>query len=315
MNYLICGAGTIGTTYAYLLSRAHNVELLVKPEQAERLAGGVPMALKDLAKHAGTYERRTFRPRCVTEIEKPYDGVLVAVNRCQLQSLLPRLAQKRACAGYFAFMQNNWDLRSEVEACLGDAPYAVAFPSNVGGGRDETGIQAILFDEPARLGGPSRSAVEQLRQGFEAAGIRTCEDPAIFDWLKVHYLQQSITAGALLERGSFAAFAKDYRAVKKMVAAFREGIAVCARQGVDTRHVFPANLFRLPTFLVAHTMQRMFLTQDTREMVENHSKKGLPEWAAGYREVLAAGRALGLPMTAWASYEDAVEAYLRGGPA
>lgn len=134
-------------------------------------------------------------------------------------------------------------------------------------------------------------------------------DKNIFDWMKVHYLQQSVTAGAVLECGGYGSFASDYQAVKKVVKAFREGISVCRMQGVDTNKTFPAGLFKLPTFVAAHIMQNMFLETNTREMVENHMKKGLPEWAAGYQEILNAGTCCGLPMTVWRSYDEAVEKY------
>lgn len=310
MKYLVCGAGTIGTTYAYLLSKVHEVDLFVKREQAERMEKGVVIALKDLTKKSNEYEAAVFCPNCVTEIDKQYDGILVAVNRYQLKDILPLLAEKQGYTRYFAFMQNNWNIQAEVEEYLAGGSYIIAFPSSVGGGRDEKGIEAILFDEPTRLGGKCRFGINNLQKGLQQAGIKTYYDKAIFDWLKVHYLQQSITAGAILENGNFENFAHNYAAVKKMVRAFREGIAVCRLQGVDTARTFPANLFRLPTFLVAHTMQKMFLERNTVEMVSHHSKKGLPEWIAGYQEVLKDGRRNGLPMTVWQSYNAAVEQYI-----
>ena len=50
MKYLVCGAGTIGTTYEYLLSQVHDVDMFVKYEQVEKLPKGVVIALKNLAK-------------------------------------------------------------------------------------------------------------------------------------------------------------------------------------------------------------------------------------------------------------------------
>ncbi len=311
MKYLVYGAGTIGTTYAYLLSQVHDVDMFVKHEQVEKISKGVVIALKDLSKKSNVYEKTIFRPNCVTEIDKQYDGILVAVNRCQLKNVLPLLAKKQNYTGYFAFMQNNWDIRSEIEGYLTGNNYIIAFPSNVGGGRDEKGIEAILFDEPTRLGGQCQFGINNLQEGLKQVGIKTYYDKAIFDWLKVHYLQQSITAGAILENGNFEDFACNYAAVKKMVKAFREGIAVCKLQGVNTIQTFPANLFRLPIFIVAHTMQKMFLEKNTMEMVNNHMKKGLPEWIAGYKEVLNDGRMKGLPMTVWESYDTAVEQYIK----
>lgn len=311
MKYLVCGAGTIGTTYAYLLSQVHDVDMFVKHEQVEKISKGVVIALKDLTQKSNVYEEAIFHPNCVTEIDKPYDGILVAVNRYQLKEILPLLAEKQEYAGYFAFMQNNWNIQSEIEEYLMSNNYIIAFPSSVGGGRDENGIKAILFDEPTRLGGPCQFGINNLQEGLKQAGIKTYYDNTIFDWLKVHYLQQSITAGAVLENGNFENFACNYTAVKKMVRAFREGIAVCKLQGVNTKKTFPANLFRLPIFIVAHTMQKMFLEKNTVEMVNNHMKKGLPEWITGFKEVLEDGLKNGLPMTVWKSYNVAVEEYLK----
>lgn len=311
MNYLIYGAGTIGITYAYLLSQVHHVDLLVKPERLNKLSAGVTITVKDLRKKEVCYKRTIFYPSCVAEINRPYDGILVAVNRCQLKQVLPQLAQKQHFTKYFAFMQNNWSIRAEIEPYFTSDKYIIAFPSSVGGGRDEKGLDVIVFDEATRLGGGCKFGVRNLQEGMKEAGIKTKYDKHIFDWLKVHYLQQSITSGAILESGGFQAFSSDYEAVKRMVKAFREGIEVCRLQGVQTYKTFPAPLFRLPASAVARTMQKMFLEANTAEMVSNHMKKGLMEWIAGYKEVLADGLAAGLPMTVWRSYDPAIEEYLK----
>lgn len=311
LRYLIYGAGTIGLTYGWLLSQNHSVDVLVKPEHFSELSQGVSLAVKDLRNVSDRYERFEWNPNCITNVTAQYDGILVAVNRCQLKAVLPALTGLRNHTGYFAFMQNNWNLKKELEPYFSAEDYIVAFPSSVGGGRDGRTIEVILFDEATRIGGASEQGVRDMPRCLNASGIKTEVDPNIFDWLKIHYLQQSITAGAVLEKGDFLSFAQDYQAVKKMVRAFREGIAVCQSCGVPTRKVFPANLFRLPIFLVAHMMQKMFLEQNTVEMVTNHMKKGMPEWAAGYQEVLTDGLGQGHKMLVWKSYGAQVEKYLK----
>lgn len=311
MKYLVYGAGTIGTIYAYLLSQAHEVDIFVKQERFEKISRGVSIALKDLRKDSNLYEEFFYNPSCVTKIAKQYDGILVTVNRFQLKEILPLLAAKQQNTRYFAFMQNNWDIQSEIEHYFTGAQYIIAFPSSVGGGRDDKRIEAILFDEATRLGGQCRFGINDFQEALKQVGIKTYFDNHIFDWLKVHYLQQSITAGAVLENGNFEILAHNYMAMKKMVKAFREGIEVCQLQGVNTNKTFPANLFKLPIFIVAHTMQKMFLEQNMKEMVNNHMKKGLPEWIVGYKEVMADGLKSGLPMTVWKSYDTVVEEYIK----
>ena len=51
----------------------------------------------------------------------------------------------------------------------------------------------------------------------------------------------------------------------------------------------------------------MFSEQNTLDMIINHMKKGYSEWVVGYREVLNAGRSLGLPMSVWGSYEKYID--------
>lgn len=310
MKYLIYGAGTIGITWAWLLSQNHEVDLLVRPGRYEELSEGIPMAVKDLRKHDSNSEKILYRPNCVTGIEGSYDGIFVAVNRCQLADVLPELSERVEHTGYFAFIQNNWKLQEEIEKYIPRDRYIVSFPSNVGGGRDEAGLFVIVFDEAVRLGGKCRNGIGDMEKALAGAGVKTIFDENIFDWLKVHYLQQSVTAGAVLECGGYDTFAGDYQAVKKVVKAFREGLLLCRMQGVDTNKIFPAKLFKLPLFAVAHAMQNMFLETNTGEMVVNHMKKGMPEWIAGYKEILYEGERCGLPMNVWKSYDQAVERFL-----
>lgn len=309
MDYLVYGAGAIGLTYAWLLSQKNRVDVLVRDPARPPFSGRVPIACKDLRKKARAYEPHWFTPHFVADATRRYHGVLVAVNRCQLPGILPALAALRRKTDWFAFMQNNWDLRADIGGAIPETQYLVAFPSSVGGGRDAAGVQVILFDEATRIGGACRAGIDCFARSLREAGVKTRVDPRIFDWLKVHYLQQSVTAGAVLECGDFLSFARRREAVRKLAAAFREGIAVCRMQGVDTWRTFPANLFRLPIGLVARGMQSMFLEAHTVEMVTNHMRQGLPEWIAGYYEVLEAGRALGLSMPVWSSYLEAVERY------
>ena len=96
-----------------------------------------------------------------------------------------------------------------------------------------------------------------------------------------------------------------------MVLAFREGINVCKAYGVPTNKIFPSKFFNLPLFIVAHLIQKMFLSENTMEMVENHMKEGLSEWVYGYNEVLKEGLKMEISMHDWASYEPYIMSWLK----
>lgn len=243
MKYLIYGAGTIGITYAWLLSQKHDVDILVLPKRLDDAKKGFCIHIKDIRKKASSYEPINFSPNCVTQISRQYDGILVCVNRCDLKSVLPVLARHQHLTGYFAFLQNHWNIKAELNEFPAKEKTIIAFPSSVGGGRDDTHIEVIVFDAATRLGGECQHGINDLAAALNQVGIKTQYDRYIYDWLKVHYLQQSITAGAILEKKSFLAFATDDKAVRKMITAFREGIEVCRLQGVPIYNIFPANLF------------------------------------------------------------------------
>ena len=306
-RYLIYGAGTIGLTLAWLLSPYNDVDVLVKKPLTEPIS----LAVKDLRQKARVYEKKTFQPKTVLEYKKTYDCVLVAVNRYQLHEILPVLSAKQRLAKGFIFIQNHWNLIDELKGCLPKEKIMAAFPSNIGGGRDQKGLEVILFDEAVRLGGFNKKLIQTFRNDLHQAGVKTAYDKNIFAWLKVHYLQQSITAGALLEKKDFQMLAQDRQALQRMVRALREGIDVCYRLEPATRRICITRMIRLPITFVATVLQKLFLNQNTQEMVRNHMKQGLSEWIYGYQEVLADGLKAGIKMTYWKSYQTGVENYLR----
>ncbi|MBP2623108.1 ketopantoate reductase family protein [Streptococcus oricebi] len=53
MKVLIYGAGTIGLTYAWLLSRKNEVDVLVREQKLKKYQAGFRLFLKDLRKRAG----------------------------------------------------------------------------------------------------------------------------------------------------------------------------------------------------------------------------------------------------------------------
>ena len=306
MRFLIYGAGAIGLTYAWLLSTKHDVEVLVKPERIASAQRGYNFTVHDLREKPKQNLQFEYQPTIVTQMNGSYDAILVTVNRYQLKSVIPSLQDSSAD---IIFMQNNWDIQNEVSQHLRPQQYLIGFPSQVGGGRKDNNIEVNVYDEGTILGEADGQITERLakyKKAFEQAGLTVELKTDVLSWLKVHYLQQSISAGAILKAGSYHAFAKSYKAIKEMVYAFREGIAVCAAYGVETKNIFPANMFSKPVPLVALAMKSMFNKPDTITMVTGHMKQGLEEWIVGYYEVLKSGEEKSVSMPVWESYKPYV---------
>ena len=312
MKFLVYGAGTIGITYAWLLSAKHDAAVFVRPEKIPSVQDGYSLTVHDLRKRPNRRLQIDFRPALVTDISGDYDAILVTVNRCQLKSVLPALRDSKAD---ILFMQNNWDIQKDVSPYLNAGRYILGFPAQVGGGREGNAVEVNLYRQGTVLGeadGRKSERLAKYKQAFEQAGLAVKIKKNIPDWLKVHYLQQSVSAGAILKAGGYEAFANSRAAVKEMARAFREGIAVCAACGVNTKAVFPVNMFRMPVPIVSLAMKGMLNKPDVVFMVTGHMKQGLKEWVAGYYEVLESGLGKGVPMPVWQSYKPYVDACVCG---
>jgi len=308
MKFLIIGAGTIGLTYSWLLSASHEVTVLVKTERKAICEKGFHFNIQDLRN--GTTEQFEYCPDLTTSIVPGYDVVLVMVNRLQLSGVLPALQK---CNAPIVFMLNHWNIEKEVSMFLSPEQYLYGFPSQAGGGREGNNIEAIIFREGTVLGesdGKMTARLQQINHAFVQAGLTVEIKWDILSWLKVHYLQQSLSAGAIAKAGGYDDFASDFSAIKEMVYAFREGVAVCEANGIKTKKIFPARMFHYPAFLVAWAMKGMFNKPETIKMVKGHMKQGWPEWVAGYYEVLADGEKLGVDMPVWKSYQSYISEYI-----
>lgn len=311
LNIAIIGAGTIGTVFAWLLSKGNDVDILIKQNNKDAQENGFQLDIKNLTicKKNTEYTTFIFRPNLVTEISKEYDLIIVAVNRYQLSDILPQLKQTKGNA-ILLFLQNHWNIEQELQQFFSPLDYVLGFPSTIGGGRNGNHIKAIIFNSPTRLSLSSNlNKIYTIQDVFVKSGIKTSLQKNFTAWQKSHYLQQGITAGAILQAGTYKGLVVDYMAIKKMLVAYREGIMVCKAYGVNTNLFFPSNMLFLPLPIVT-VIFKAFLNQPLiSEMIQGHMKNGLPEWVYGYYEILFSGNAKNLSMENWLSYKPFVDEF------
>ncbi|MGX7420602.1 ketopantoate reductase family protein [Carnobacterium gallinarum] len=314
MRILVFGAGTIGLSYAWLLSDNHDVSVYVRSEKEETANLGYSIAVQDLRKEK-SYAFR-FEPTIVTDLDADYDLILVTVNRCQLAQVLPNLKQHKKNA-HLLFMLNHWDITTEIEHYFTKEDYILGFPSQVGGGRHKNKLDIIVFTEGTILGlqDPCQKAiVTKYKEEFDQSDLHVTIQEHMVDWLKIHYLQQSINAGAILKAGGFEEFSCNSKAISEMIIAYREGLKVCEALGVSTKKLFSARMFYYPKIIVTPFMKHIFQKNETSKILQGHMQHGLVEWIYGYQEILKTGEELTIPMPAWHSYETYIDSYLEKNP-
>lgn len=313
MNILVYGAGTIGLTYAWLLSSNNRVDVFIRKKSIRNYSPIVNLSIKDLRKSDKTYKKYSYSPNYVTEITKDYDLIIVAVNSSQITDVIKKLSTFKERSAIL-ILQNNWNIEEKLQPYFQLSECMIGFPSSIGGGRDHTGITAIIFKEATILGVDESSnyaQIQKIEHLFSKENLSIKKVLNITSWLRVHSLQQAITSGAILKAGGFEQLKKNYNDIKNMLFAWREGILLCEKLGIPVKNYFPVRYLFLPCNIVAFIIKSIFNNPDTTVMVTEHMKQGLNEWTDEYLEVLNTAKEINFSMPIWGSYRKYVENYKR----
>ena len=111
----------------------------------------------------------------------------------------------------------------------------MASPSQVSGGRSGSSVETIVFSEDTLLGESSGQIIDRLivlKEAFGCSSLRIRFQADITDWIRVHYLQQSVNAGAILEVGTYDRFAHSPKRIGRMIKAYRKRVQICASLGL-----------------------------------------------------------------------------------
>lgn len=312
MNILIYGAGTIGLSLTWLLSHYNNIDLLVRKKSMAFYEDGIKLQIKDLRKKDKEYSYYNYKPKIVTTIDKEYDLIFITVNSSQLESVLPDLVKNKKRSNLL-FLQNNWNIDTHLKKYLSQEDYFVGFPSFIGGGRLENKVRAIIFPQPILLGvsnEKNKRDLEKISKLFELENIKTKYVLNIENWLKVHCVQQAVFAGAIAEAKSYKNFVSNFKYIKKMILAWKEGLSLCEMAGINLKLYSPARYLSYPLNLISIVMKYEFSRPIMNEMILGHMQYGYYEWADEYYEILETGKECHLSMPIWNSYSPFVKCYM-----
>lgn len=311
MKILVYGAGTIGLTYAWLLSPNNQVDVFIRKKSIRNYSPTVNLSIKDLRKNDKAYKKYSYSPNYVTEIVKKYDLIIVAVNSSQTTNVMKELSILKE-KGIILILQNNWNIEEKLQPYFQLSECIIGFPSSIGGGRNHTGITAIIFKEATILGVDesfNHAQIQEIEHLFSNIDLPTKKVFNIASWLRVHSLQQAIASGAILKAGGFEQLKRSQNDIKSMLLAWKEGIQLCEKLGISTKNYFPVRYLFLPCNIVAFIIKSIFNKPDTTVMITGHMKHGLNEWIDEYWEILNTAKEVNFPMPVWTSYQKYVENY------
>ncbi len=320
MKMLFIGAGVIGTTYSYQLSRAgHDITHLVRKE---KLSGyrerGIELRSLDMRTGKPERSETVYNPAFTDTLDPAagHDFIIISVNSHQLSGVLEQLRGYSGPAD-IVFLQN---IRPGEERLIAEAldqsRYFLAYPFMAGGGRNGRAIDSVIFGDflsNTKLGetdGRTTPRLRQFKRALGEAGMKPRITKKIIPYIRTHYVWAAASLGAYMKAGSYDGFVSGTAHIRESYIAMRQAMETCRREGINPLAVSPTFLFYAPLFILAPFTARSYRTEAMRRMWEGHIAHSPEEMRVMYDDVLREGDRLDVTMPAYRAFAQHVERFL-----
>lgn len=255
MKILVFGAGVIGSIFAGKLAIAgYDITVLARGKRFEELKNNGIVLINQKTKKV---EQVNVNVINLLLPEDRYDYIIVAMQRTQVDDILPVLSEN--CSKNIVFVVNTAGGYDKWVAAVGKERFMSGFPSAGGERKDgqvyyfigrgiQRAFQTTTFGE---YSGEKTERVDNLIKIFNQSKIPSvfCKD--MDAWQKTHVALVTCIANALygFDCDNYK-LGHTYSAVKLMTRGIQEGRQVLRKNGINPT---PSKLFWLdmPTFLLA----------------------------------------------------------------
>lgn len=279
MKILIYGAGVVGCTYGWQLSKAGcDVTVLVRKEQKELVQKDcIRIICSDFREKVRKDTDIIFKPTVIDELSSnnDFEYIIVSTNKLQLSTILPSLS-KSAGKANVVFFQNNWDVFTEIDKYLKPEQYFFAFPFMVGGGKEDKNIHCAISGlkySNTPLGekdGQITPRVEKLSIILDKANLKPVISNQILVWLITHYAVAAGLSAGIMSAGSASKFIENKAIIKTTMKAIREGLAICKKMGINPKTEKANRLYLLPLFISVPIAKKIYSNDALQLMFDGH---------------------------------------------
>lgn len=275
MKFLIYGAGVIGSILAgKLLKAGYDVTVLARGKRFNELKEkGVLLK--------GTYSDKTgcCPVRVIDRLEPGdlYDYILVAMQKTQVDAVLPDLSKNKS--PNLVFMVNNCLGYDSWAKAVGAKRLMLGFPSAGGERRDGVVTYFIgrglirLFQTTtfAEYRGERSARLKLLVYAFSKAGVPSVTVSDMDAWQKTHVSIVTAIGNALYKHGcDNYELSKSKEDLMLMASGIKEGFRVLKRNGIA---VTPGKLwyFKLPDRMLAFVFRFIMNTKMAEITMAKHT--------------------------------------------
>jgi ketopantoate reductase len=300
MKILIYGAGIVGSTYAWQLSKAgHDVSVLVKKGKKQLIEKeGININCTDFRGNKKQVIQTIFRPAVIEDLspQNDYEFIFVSVNNAQLKHVLSALSEGAGKANII-FFQNNWNGFDEIKKYLTSEQYFFGFPFIVGGGRNEQGISSVISGMKqantllGECNGENTERVIKIAGVLNEANLKPVISKQIILWLISHYaVAAGLSAGVMRAGGSMKNFTNNTVLIKETITSIREGFEVCQKRGINPKKEKSNAIYYLPFFISIPIIKKVFSNEVLSLMFEGHVNHAPDEMKKMVDDILEKGK-------------------------
>ena len=306
MKILIYGAGIVGCTYGWQLSKSgHDVSVLVRKEKKQQIVeNGIAIHCSDFRGVQKEVIQTVFRPNVIDELssENDFEYILVSTNNLHLKEVLQVLG-KSAGKAHILFFQNIWtDDFDEIANYLSTEQYFFGFPFMLGGGRDDkciySAISGLKYSHTplGELNGEITPRLQKIATAFEGADLKPVISSQIKVWLITHSAIAAGLSAGIVVAGGGKAFATNSKLVKETIKAIREGFEVCAKAGIDPKTEKANKLYYLPLFICVPVAKKVYANEALTIMFDGHTRHSPSEIKKMLEDIIEYGEGVGVKM-------------------
>lgn len=313
MKILIIGAGIIGSIYGWALSEAGNdVVHLVRPGRASQFAKGMKFDILDKRKG----HKKSFLGNYsidVTEDLNSSDGyelVVVPTKHFDLVNVLRQTVPYTDNA-IFLFLTQNWDGTDEIEKIVSPSRFLFGDAGAGGGFKDGNLVAAISSVAIGQIGGRHDPCLRKVEELFKTSDIEVTIKDNILHYI---WAQYAVNAGwwpAIVKAGNIDSVVSNKEIYNCGLQAVRECLQVATHRGIDIDKYPETSMYsstsKIKNLLLTWGIKYMTHYSEFFKRTSSHAMGNPKEIKVFYYDLLNAGKAMGLEMSALCSFEPDIQ--------